>query len=45
MQTLENSLTEMVHEGLIDYEAAIDASLYPQDIPKPKAQAARAGVA
>ena len=41
MQTLENSLTEMVHEGLIDYDAAVDASLYPQDSPKPKRQAAR----
>jgi twitching motility protein PilT len=41
MQTLENSLTEMVGEGLIDYDAAIDASLYPQDIPKPKARPAR----
>ncbi len=36
MQTLENSLTEMVQEGLIDYDAATDASLYPQDIPKPQ---------
>jgi hypothetical protein len=35
MQTLEWSLNELVTAGTVDYDAAIDASLYPRDIPKP----------
>jgi twitching motility protein PilT len=35
MQTLEWSLTELVNAGLIDYESATEASLFPRDIPKP----------
>lgn len=35
MQTLEWSLTELLNAGVIDYESAIDASLFPRDIPKP----------
>jgi twitching motility protein PilT len=35
MQTLEHSLTDLIHRGLIDYDTAIDSSLYPQDIPRP----------
>jgi len=40
MQTLEASLTELIREGVVDYRIAMDASLYPQDIPRPPAQAA-----
>jgi twitching motility protein PilT len=35
MQTLEQHLTELVNGGVIEWETAIDASLYPKDIPKP----------
>ena len=35
MQTLELCLTELVATGVVDYETAVDASLYPKDIPKP----------
>ena len=35
MQTLEHSLDALIQEGVIDYETAVEASLYPQDIPKP----------
>jgi twitching motility protein PilT len=38
MQTLENALTELINAEVIDYETAVDASLYPQDIPKPRPQ-------
>ena len=38
MQTLELALDGLVQEGLIDYQTAVDASLYPQDIPKPRSQ-------
>ena len=38
MQTLEHSLTFLIQEGMIDYETAIDASLFPQDIPRPRPQ-------
>jgi twitching motility protein PilT len=37
MQTLENSLADLIREGIIDYEAALAASLYPQEIPRPRA--------
>jgi twitching motility protein PilT len=36
MQTLEHSLTDLVERGVIEYETAVAASLYPQDIPRPK---------
>jgi twitching motility protein PilT len=35
MQTLENCLSELVAAGVVDYEVAVEASLYPKDIPKP----------
>jgi twitching motility protein PilT len=35
MQTLEASLTDLIRLGVIDYKCAMDASLYPQDIPRP----------
>ncbi len=38
MNTLEHALTQLIEAGVIDYETAIDASLYPQDIPKPRPQ-------
>jgi twitching motility protein PilT len=38
MQTLETSLGAMVRDGLITYETAIDASLYPQDLPRQRTQ-------
>jgi twitching motility protein PilT len=37
MQTLENHLNELMHAGFIDYDHAVDASLYPQDIERPVA--------
>jgi len=36
MNTLEHSLIQFIEAGVIDYDTAIDASLYPQDIPKPR---------
>jgi twitching motility protein PilT len=39
MQTLEHSLEGLMGTGDIDYQTAIDASIYPQDIPKPNPQA------
>ena len=36
MQTLEHALTQLIQAGIIDYETAVDASLYPQDIPRPR---------
>jgi twitching motility protein PilT len=41
MRTIEHSLTELVQRGVIDYQTAIDSSLYPQDIPRPGPNAAR----
>jgi twitching motility protein PilT len=35
MQTLEYHLEGLMEQGLIDYQTAIDASIYPQDIAKP----------
>jgi twitching motility protein PilT len=35
MQTLEYSLETLIQQGTIDYQTAIDASIYPQDIAKP----------
>lgn len=35
MQTLEFALDSLIQQGAIDYETAVEASLYPQDIPKP----------
>jgi twitching motility protein PilT len=32
MQTLEQSLSALVQEGVIDLQTAVDASLYPQDL-------------
>ena len=42
MQTLEHSLEGLIGSGEIDYQTAIDSSIYPQDIPKPNAQAVAA---
>ncbi len=41
MQTLELALDSLIREGLIDYQTAVDSSLYPQDIPKPRPQSLR----
>jgi twitching motility protein PilT len=41
MQTLEHCLNDLVTRGVIDFDTALEASLYPQDITKPLA--ARAG--
>jgi twitching motility protein PilT len=38
MQTLEVALDALIQEGQIDYQTAVDASIYPQDIPKPRLQ-------
>jgi len=35
MQTLESSLSGLVERGLIDLDAAVDTSLYPQDLAAP----------
>jgi twitching motility protein PilT len=35
MQTLEHHLNALVREGVINYDSAVEASLYPQDIDKP----------
>jgi twitching motility protein PilT len=35
MQTLEVSLTDLIGRGVIDYQSAMDASLYPQELPRP----------
>jgi len=35
MQTLEHSLARLLQAGVIDYETAVSASLYPQDLPRP----------
>jgi twitching motility protein PilT len=35
MQTLEHALNALVAQGVIDYDHAVEASLYPQDIEKP----------
>jgi twitching motility protein PilT len=45
MQTLEVALDSLIQEGLIDYQTAVDSSLYPQDIPKPRPQPVAAGQA
>ncbi len=42
MQTLEHSLEGLIGAGEIDYQTAIDSSIYPQDIPKANAQAVAA---
>jgi twitching motility protein PilT len=36
MQTLEHALDMLMQQGQIDYQTAVEASLYPQDIPKPR---------
>jgi twitching motility protein PilT len=36
MQTLEHALDGLIQQGQIDYQTAVEASLYPQDIPKPR---------
>jgi twitching motility protein PilT len=38
MQTLELSLDGLIAEGLVDYETALDATLYPQDIQSARPQ-------
>ena len=42
MQTLEMSLNELVGGGVIDYDTAVKASLYPNDVTRPLS-AAQAG--
>ncbi|MHB8506771.1 MAG: hypothetical protein ACYDEN_13815 [Acidimicrobiales bacterium] len=37
MQTLESALNAVVRSETIDHQAALDASLYPQEIAKPTA--------
>ena len=32
MQTLESSVAELVSRGIVDYEAAVAVSLYPDEI-------------
>jgi twitching motility protein PilT len=36
MQTLEHALDGLMQQGQIDYQTAVEASLYPQDITKPR---------
>jgi hypothetical protein len=36
MQTLEHSLSELIDEGLIDWEDAAAVSLYPKEIRHPE---------
>jgi twitching motility protein PilT len=43
MQTLEHALNTLVQQGQIEYQTALEASLYPQDIPKPQDLRAAAG--
>ncbi len=38
MQTLEMALDAHIQNGMIGYESAVDASLYPQDIPAPRSK-------
>jgi twitching motility protein PilT len=46
MQTLEHALESLIQQGQIDYQTAVESSLYPQDIPKPRdLQAASNGAA
>jgi twitching motility protein PilT len=35
MQTLEMALSDLVAEGIIDYETALKVSLYPKEVEKP----------
>src|SRR3954454_5126057 len=35
MQTLEQSLTMLVKEGVVEYETALGASLYPKEVERP----------
>jgi hypothetical protein len=43
MQTLEHALTDMVRDGVVDYDAAVEASLYPKDIVRPAPTQQRPG--
>ncbi|HMC38972.1 MAG TPA: PilT/PilU family type 4a pilus ATPase, partial [Acidimicrobiales bacterium] len=36
MQTLEHALNDLVRRDVVDYEVALEASLYPQEIDKPQ---------
>jgi twitching motility protein PilT len=36
MQTLEIALDELIQQGVVDYQTAVEHSLYPQDITKPQ---------
>jgi twitching motility protein PilT len=38
MQTLEVALDALIREGTIDYQTAVESSLYPQDLTKPRLQ-------
>ena len=38
MQTLEVALADLIRDGMIDYQTAVDASLYPEDMPRPGPQ-------
>jgi len=44
MQTLESALAELVRTSTVDYQTALDASLYPQDIPRPTQLAASGAI-
>src|SRR3954447_3053688 len=35
MQTLEQSLTQLVKDGVVEYETAVGASLYPKEVERP----------
>jgi twitching motility protein PilT len=45
MQTLEHHLSDLIQRGVIEYDVAVEASLYPQDIPRPRPQPLAAEVA
>ena len=35
MQTLESDLTQLVHHGVLSYETAVGASLFPKEVERP----------
>jgi twitching motility protein PilT len=45
MQTLEAALNGLLRDGYIEYQTAVDASLYPQDVEGPRPSVVRAGPA
>ena len=40
MQTLEQSLTDLVQDGVLDHDTAVAASLHPEEVARPHAAAA-----